>query len=151
MRMPLLCLRGATCGYMLLQRRCFPLESRRQTSMYVVMACQKLAPARREHDASAERGSVGEDLLGDAHGGHRSRSAGVERQVDDRFLQLRLSQAVVLCPHEVRSQLFGIAAGNQGGNRDQTAVPGSEFGALPNVAKQDVVGERYQLRREVAE
>src|SRR5205085_5817158 len=48
---------------------------------------------------------AGEDLLRDADGRHRSRPAGVERQVDDHFLEFRLGQAVVLGPDKVRAQL----------------------------------------------
>ena len=45
---------------------------------------------------------VVEDLLGDSGGGHRFGPAGVEREMDDRFLELGLGGAALLRDAEVR-------------------------------------------------
>jgi hypothetical protein len=47
----------------------------------------------------------------------------------------------------VRPQLFGVAAGDQGGDGDQAAVPGRELGAPPDVTEEDVVGEGHEFGR----
>ena len=86
---------------------------------------------------------VVEGLLGDSDGGHRFGPARVEREVDDRFLELGLGEAVLLRDAEVGSQLLSIAAGGQGGDGDQAAVSrGRELGAFSDITEENVVGER---------
>ena len=52
---------------------------------------------------------------------------------------------------EVASELFGTAVRDECRDRDQAAVSLGELRAFPDVAKQNVVGERDQLRCEVAD
>jgi len=85
---------------------------------------------------------VVEGLLGDSDGGHRFGPARVEREVDDRFLELGLGEAVLLRDAEVGSQLLSIAAGDQRGDGDQAAVPRRELGAFSDITEENVVGER---------
>lgn len=47
--------------------------------------------------------------------------------------------------------LFGAAAGDQRGDGDQTAIPRRKLGTLPDVADEDVIGERHERRGEVAD
>jgi hypothetical protein len=42
--------------------------------------------------------------------------------------------------------LFGAAAGDQRDDGDQTAIPRRKLGTLPDVADDDVIGERHELR-----
>ena len=85
---------------------------------------------------------VVEDLLGDSDGGHRFGPARVEREVDDRFLELGLGEAVLLRDADVGSQFLSIAAGDQRGDGDQAAVPRRELGAFSDITEENVVGER---------
>src|SRR4051812_6519288 len=95
--------------------------------------------------------SGGERLLGGRDGGHRPRPAGVERQVGDGLDDLGLGEPVLLTELQVEGQLLGVAPGDQRRDRDEAAVAWGQLGALPHVAEQDVVGERDQLGREVAQ
>src|SRR4051794_7062086 len=90
-------------------------------------------------------------LLGGRDGGHRPRPAGVERQVGDGLDDLGLGEPVLLTELQVEGQLLGVAPGDQRRDRDEAAVAWGQLGALPHVAEQDVVGERDQLGREVAQ
>ena len=44
--------------------------------------------------------------------------------------------------------LLGVAAGDQGGDGDQAAIPRHELGALPDIAEQHVVGVGRERRRD---
>ena len=57
-----------------------------------------------------------EDLLGDLDGGHCSRPAGVEREVDDDLLQFGFGQAVLPRSLKMPGQLLGVAAGDERGD-----------------------------------
>jgi len=51
----------------------------------------------------------------------------------------------------VPDELFDAARGDQAGDGDKTAVPLGQFGALPDITEQDVIGELDQLWGEVAD
>src|SRR4051812_41060395 len=95
--------------------------------------------------------SGGERLLGGRDGAHRTRPAGVERQMGDRLDDLGLGEPVLPTEPQVEGQLLGVAPGDQRRDRDEAAVARGQLAALPHVAEQDVVGERDQLGREVAQ
>src|SRR4051794_2630850 len=68
-------------------------------------------------------GSVAaEGLRGDGHRGEGLRPAGVEGQVRDELDELLLGDTVVLRVPQVEGELFGVAAGEQGGDGGQAAV-----------------------------
>src|SRR6266516_3710729 len=61
-------------------------------------------------------GAGAEDLLGDGHGGHGLRPAGIEGQVGDRLDKLLLDGAILLGQAEVEQELLG--APTRGQRRD---------------------------------
>src|SRR5260221_10851397 len=73
------------------------------------------------------------------------------RAAADRVLQLGFGEAVLPGSLEMAWELFGVAAADERGDRDQAAVTWREFPAFPDVAEEEVVGERDEFRCEVAD
>ena len=94
---------------------------------------------------------AGEDLLGDGHRGHGLGPAGVEREVGDGFDQFGFGVPVAAGEVEVEHELIGVAERGEGGDGDQAAFLGGQFGTVPHLAEQDVVGEPDEGGGEVAE
>src|SRR6266487_2821133 len=67
----------------------------------------------------------------------------IERKVRDDFLELCLSKTVVFRPHEMARKLLGVAACDQSGNGNQTPIALRELRSFPDVAKENIVRERY--------
>jgi hypothetical protein len=104
------------------------------------LACGRCQPVRRD-------AALGEDVLGDAHGRHSARPAAIEGEVRDDSADLGRLHPVVEGAVEMPGHLLGVAAGDQGGNGDQAAIPRHELGALPDIAEQHVVGVGRERRR----
>src|ERR671916_582738 len=92
-----------------------------------------------------------EDLPSDRDSGHGLGPAGIERQVSDGFEKLGFGDSVLKGSAEVVRQLVGIPTSDQGGERDQAAVPGGEFRPVPDVLEEHVVGELGKLRGDIAD
>jgi hypothetical protein len=95
--------------------------------------------------------SVGDDRLELRQGCHAGRPASVEGQVGEGFDEFVLGEAVGKGQAQVATQLVRPVGCGQDGDGDQAAVAGRQAGALPDVPKQNFVGELDYLGREVAE
>ena len=93
---------------------------------------------------------LGEDLACDAHGRYRVGPARVKGQLRDRLDQFGLRHAVLTRKPHMRPELFGTVERNQCRDGDQAAVALREAGALPYVAKENIVGEVRELGCDVA-
>src|SRR5437588_9646106 len=69
-------------------------------------------------------GVAAEDPLGDDHGGHGLRPAGVKGEMGDRFDELLLAVAVLLGVVEVEHELVGVAARGERSDGDKAALLG---------------------------
>jgi transcriptional regulator with XRE-family HTH domain len=94
---------------------------------------------------------LGEDTLGDVHCSHAFGPAGVERDVGDRFNEFVLGQSVLHASSQVKRELIHIPTRREHGYGDEAAVTRGELGAVPDVLEKNVVGQRGELGREVAE
>src|SRR2546430_10163427 len=74
----------------------------------------------------------------------------IERQVSNDFLELRFGEAIFFRLLQVKRELLRVAANDERSNGNQAAVTRCEFLALPHISKQDIVSERDQLGRKVA-
>lgn len=68
--------------------------------------------------------------------------------MDDRLFEFNLRQSVGPGPGYVSADLFGAAACDQAGDGDDTAVPGGELVAFPNVREEHAVCENDEHPRE---
>ena len=69
----------------------------------------------------------------------------------DGLDELLSCHAVLDGAPEVECELLGIAASSENRDGDQAAVAGREFGSVPDVLEEHVVGEFRELGSEVAE
>lgn len=71
--------------------------------------------------------------------------------MDNGFFEFGFRQAIVLGADKVCAVLFGADTGDQTGNGDQGVVTRRQFGKLPPVSLEDVIGEVYEFGSEVVD
>ena len=91
------------------------------------------------------------DFGGDTARRHRSRPAGIEREVSNNLSYLVFRDAVVERPAEMTFKLLGSVSGDQCRYDDQASVPLAEPGSLPDVAIYDLLRELDHLRHDTSD
>ncbi len=91
-----------------------------------------------------------EDLARDLDNRHRVRPPGVESKMNNYFGEFSFGQAIILSLIQVTYKLLGISVRDERSDSNQTAVSLRQLCSFPNIAKQHIVREFRQLRREIA-
>src|SRR6516165_4347358 len=86
-----------------------------------------------------------EDVPGDRDCGNCIGPTGIEGHLRDDLGQLLFGHAVLERQGEMRAKLVWAIRRDQRSNRDEAAIPFRKLRTLPDISKQDLVGELCQL------
>ena len=130
------------------RRRTAPRRDQRHSRQTLLVRAPTACRARERRTASVvtdggggSDGVFGEHLVGDRDGTRRTWKADVEREVGDHLLQLVVGEPVAPAEPQMPGQLLGGSIGDEGGEGDEAAVAGRQFGAVPDVAQHKLFGD----------